>query len=187
MQVSEVLRDILSESAEDLFWRYTNIKKEQDSVTKRHVNALKNQRHFSTHEYHRQSKDLPPSLPTSQENTLKDSLGQSNSQQMTNYFQTHGNTIPQSQVTTFENYRKVQRSSVTPVVETSQPVVDDRATAAKNRRPQTSMDGQRSFGSMKTLGRAHGSSDHASSNVIINNCLLEQSSAAVLPMATVTS
>ena len=53
-------------------------------------------------------------VPTSQENTLKDSLGQSNSHQMTNYFQKAAKqmsfetqSIPQSQVTTFENYRKV--------------------------------------------------------------------------------
>ena len=26
MQVNDVLRDILSESAEELFWRYTNVK-----------------------------------------------------------------------------------------------------------------------------------------------------------------
>ena len=83
--MTDVLRDILSESAEEyVFWRYTN------------VNSQKHQKHYSTHQQtsNFDQRTLPSSLrhgsiaelPVSQENTLKDSLGQSHSQHLATYF-----------------------------------------------------------------------------------------------------
>ena len=77
--------------------------------------------------------------------------------------------MPHSQVTTFENYRKVQNTrSVSPtpmVVNVWEQKKVAQTKGQQNRgRPQTSME-QRSFGSMQTLGRMHNSSEHAPSNL----------------------
>ena len=64
--MNEVLRDILSESAEELFWRYTNIKKHHDSVSQQAAAAKTQQQHFNTHQYYYNNHlEAENSLPTS--------------------------------------------------------------------------------------------------------------------------
>ena len=88
-QVSTVLRDILSESAEELFWRYTNVKSKNQLKQKSHFSTLQQPKTYETN-YNLEHQTLPNAppkganlcklgAPISQENTLKDSLGQSNS------------------------------------------------------------------------------------------------------------
>ena len=96
-QVSDVLRDILSESAEELFWRYTNVKSKKQFKQKSHFSTQQQPESYvaaSTLEQQTLPSGLQQAAPLcqsgvaiSQEDTLKDSLGQSNSQHLSTYFQ----------------------------------------------------------------------------------------------------